>query len=90
MLDEALYYAKRGWYVFPCREKPSAPYIDNNVEKVSLEKTPYTTNGLNDATTDADQIRAWWTQWEDAMIGVNAGLSGLFVVDIDKKECKRL
>ena len=85
MLDEALYYAKRGWYVFPCREKPSAPYIDNNVEKVSLEKTPYTTNGLNDATTDADQIRAWWTQWEDAMIGVNAGLSGLFVVDIDKK-----
>lgn len=85
MLDEALYYANRGWYVFPCREKPSAPYVVNEVEKISLEKTPYTTNGLNDATLDPDQIKAWWTQWEDAMIGVNAGLSGLFVIDIDKK-----
>lgn len=85
MLDEALYYAKRGWYVFPCREKPGTPYIVNNIEKISLEKTPYTTNGLNDATLDSDQIREWWTKWENAMIGVNAGLSGLFVIDIDKK-----
>lgn len=85
MLEEALYYASRGWKVFPCRERPSAPYISDGMEKISPEKTPYTGNGLHEATTDAGQIRDWWTAWPNAMVGVNAGESGLFVIDIDKK-----
>jgi len=85
MLSEALNYAKRGWYVFPCREKPGAPFTRNNEQVIPQEKTPYVAKGLLDATKDEDQIRAWWSKWQDAMIGVNAGMSGLFVVDIDKK-----
>ncbi|NLW47401.1 MAG: hypothetical protein GXY86_08705, partial [Firmicutes bacterium] len=85
MLDEALFYAQKGWYVFPCREKPGAPYIRNGQSVTPTEKSPYTANGLNDATIDEDQIRKWWGTWSNALIGVNAGLSNLFVVDIDKK-----
>jgi len=86
MLEEALYYANRGWYVFPCREKPTYG-LDENGETVVTkgEKTPYTTHGLLDATIDSDQIVAWWGTWKNAMIGINAGKSGLFVIDIDKK-----
>ena len=85
ILEEALAYAKRGWYVFPAREKPGQPYVRNGELYTPEEKTPYTAKGLLDATRDEDQIRAWWTTWENALIGVNAGESGLFVVDIDKK-----
>lgn len=90
MLLEAVEYAKRGWYVFPCREKPGATFVRNGIEVTPVEKTPYVANGLNDATLDLDQIKAWWTKWENAMIGVNAGKSGLFVIDIDKKHVNGL
>ena len=63
----ALAYASRGWPVFPC--KP--------------DKKPYTEHGFLDATTDPDVIRAWWTKWPDAQIGVACGASGLVVVDLD-------
>lgn len=85
MLVEALGYAKRGWYVFPCREKPGAPFLRNGETVTPSEKQPYVSKGLNDATLDEEQITAWWKMWPNAMIGVNAGKSGLFVVDIDKK-----
>jgi len=85
MLQEALDYAARGWYVFPCREKPGEPFNRNGEQVTPSEKTPYISKGLNDATLDADQIQAWWKMWPNAMIGINAGKSGLFVVDIDKK-----
>ena len=85
MLEEALYYASKGWYVFPCREKPTEYSATGGEIAVKQEKTPYTAHGLLDATRDEDQIIAWWSTWKNAMIGVNAGLSGLFVIDIDKK-----
>jgi len=90
LLSEALSYARRGWYVFPCREKPGNPFTRNGEIIKPTEKQPYVTNGLNDATIDEDQITAWWNKWSDAMIGVNAGKSGLFVIDIDKKHVNGL
>lgn len=90
LLTEALSYARRGWYVFPCREKPGNPFSRNGEMITPTEKQPYVTKGLNDATLDEDQIVAWWTKWPNAMIGVNAGKSGLFVVDIDKKHVNGL
>ena len=91
MLEEALAYARRGWYVFPCREKPGQPYTNKNGDTITpLEKTPYVSGGLNSATLDEDQITTWWTAWENALIGVNAGKSGLFVIDIDKKHVNGL
>lgn len=85
MLSSALEYARRGWYVFPCREKPGDPYVRSGETIIPKEKQPYVGKGLHEATRDEEQIRAWWGMWNDALIGVNAGKSGLFVVDIDKK-----
>lgn len=90
MLEEALGYIRRGWYVFPCREKPGESFHRNGEVITPAEKTPYVSKGLNDASIDEDQIRAWWEMWPDAMIGINAGKSGLFVIDIDKKHVNGL
>lgn len=90
MLSEALDYARRGWYVFPCREKPGASYVKNGVSITPTEKQPYVYKGLHDASIDPEQIKAWWQKWPDALIGINAGKSGLFVVDIDKKHINGL
>lgn len=90
MLEEALQYVRRGWYVFPCREKPGTPFTKDGELVTPPEKTPYVAKGLNDATLDEDQVKAWWTTWKNAMIGINAGKSGLFVIDIDKKHVNGL
>lgn len=73
MLDAALGYARdAGWPVFPCR--PS-------------NKGPLTPNGHKDATTDEARIRAWWSQWPDAMIGIPMGpKTGVFVIDLDVRD----
>lgn len=47
-------------------------------------KVPLTEHGVHDATTDAEQIRAWWTQWPDANIGIACG-GGLVVLDVDPR-----
>ena len=67
-LQTVLTYAKQGIPVFPC--KP--------------DKTPYVKGGFKAATTDEQQIRAWWIAWPDAMIGLPMGkVSGLWALDVD-------
>ena len=61
-LDDALAYAARGWPVFPLRPG----------EKVPLIAKAAGGNGVHDATTDPDQIRAWWTKHPTANIGLAA------------------
>ena len=69
LLEAALRYAELGWHVFPIA--PGG-------------KTPITTHGVKDATTDTEQIKAWWAMWPDANIAVACGrASGIFVGDID-------
>jgi len=55
LLAAALDDARRGIPVFPCHP---------------ADKRPLTRNGFKDATTDEQQIRAWWQQWPDALIGM--------------------
>lgn len=74
LLQAALEYAARGWYVFPC------------IEKGEKAKHPYTKNGFKDASTDPKIIRQWWTRFPDALIGIACGKSRLFVVDLDVKD----
>jgi hypothetical protein len=69
LLAAALGYASNGWRVFPL--KPGT-------------KTPMTSRGHHNATTDEAQIRAWWTTWPDANIGLVAG-DGLAVLDVDPR-----
>jgi hypothetical protein len=90
LLEAALRYAKRGWYVFPTREKPGKPYIDKNgKEKICKEKTPYTFNGFKEATLDEEKIRKWWEEHPEAMIGISCGDSKLFVIDVDTHNGKQ-
>lgn len=84
MCQAALFYARRGWPVFPCRECDES--VDRgDGKKLFKAKAPYTKNGLKDATTDAHQIRIWWTRWPNAMIGLPQGANGCFVLDFDPR-----
>ena len=53
MLEYALKYAAHGWAIIPCR---------------SGDKRPATQHGCLDATTDPEQIRAWWDEQPDLNI----------------------
>lgn len=67
-LTAALRYARRGWAVFPLHGK--RPYPG--------------TNGHNEATTDAHQIRRWWKAWPDANVGIACDSQrGPVVIDVD-------
>ena len=71
MLHEALWYAAAfRWAIFPI--KPQS-------------KEPATAHGFKDATTDPEQIAAWWSK-TDYNIGVDCGRSGLAVIDLDGPE----
>lgn len=58
LLNAALWYAGQGLLVFPVR-----PGL----------KTPATRHGFKEATTAAGMIRAWWSTWPDANIGLPTG-----------------
>lgn len=95
LVEYALAYAELGFYVFPChapirrdgwncsceawKRKKFSPDFDCS----NPGKHPRTKNGLDDATTDPEQIKRWWRQWPNANIGINCGQSGILVVDLD-------
>jgi putative DNA primase/helicase len=88
MCSAALQYARRGWAIFPCRERDGEPYFDRKTgaEKRAKAKQPYVGNGLKDATTDEQRIENWWRRDPEAMIAVPQGINGMFVVDFDPRE----
>lgn len=49
------------------------------------QKVPLTKNGHLDASQDPGIIEDWWRQHPDAYPGVATGMSGIVVLDIDKK-----
>ncbi|WP_415519298.1 MAG: bifunctional DNA primase/polymerase [Desulfovibrio aminophilus] len=47
-------------------------------------KRPLTPHGLKDASADPEQIKAWWTKWPSAQIGLPTGKNvNAFVLDMD-------
>jgi hypothetical protein len=73
MLDAALRYAERGRAVLP----------------VSRSKKPINANGSRSATTDSQQIAAWWQAHPTAQIGIATGsISGIWVIDVELKNGK--
>lgn len=81
----ALSYARRGWPVFPCRER-DFEMTKGNGDKLTLKaKAPYSGSGVKDATRDEGVITGWWRRWPDAMIGLAMGHNGLFALDFDPR-----
>lgn len=64
--EAALSYARAGLAVFPCRVGG---------------KAPLTPRGFLDASSNEEQVRAWWLQWPEANIGIPT--EGFAVIDID-------
>ena len=77
MLDAALSYAKRGWRVFPL----FGP-LDPVPKDATPGKSPRTTHGVKDATTDEAKIQRWWGMWPTSNIGLATGAE-FVVLDID-------
>jgi putative DNA primase/helicase len=67
--DAALRLAEQGKPVFPLAER---------------QKIPVHKGGFHNATTDPDQIRAWWTENPNYNVAVPTGdASGYVVIDVD-------
>ena len=76
LIDFALQYASRGWFIFPLKPRSKLPLISKAAGG----------NGFKDATTDLAQIERWWSACPEANIGLSTGPSRLLVVDIDGPE----
>ncbi|MGO9121687.1 MAG: phage/plasmid primase, P4 family [Desulfomonilaceae bacterium] len=86
LLEAALAYAKRGWYVIPLHE----PTVDgcscgNPDCGNSAGKHPRIKNWQRACSRDPEVIRGWWEQWPEANVGIVAGISNRVVLDVDKK-----
>ena len=75
-LDWALWYASQGFHVFPCPAGQKSP-----------AGSPYSSK---QATTDPEQIKAWYADDPDLNIAIRLDFSGLMCVDVDsyKSDCK--
>jgi hypothetical protein len=71
-LEAALRYGAGGRRIFPCNKA----------------RRPLTTHGFRDASSDPNQIRAWWQNHPHALIGFWPGPSDIAVLDIDMKNGK--
>lgn len=94
LLPWAEWYATEGWPVVPLHTptkfgpKKGDRRAECSCRKDRCEsqgKHPRTPNGLTGATTNLDQIRAWWEQWPDANIGLVTGIA-FDVLDLDGVE----
>ena len=81
----ALSYARRGWPVFPCRERDETITSFGGKTRILKAKAPYGGSGVKDATTDEEVIKGWWKRWPNAMIGLAMGHNGLFALDFDPR-----
>lgn len=68
VLAQALALARHGWAVFPCHPG---------------QKTPATTHGFRDASTDPEQITGWFAAHQDRNLAVATGAPGPDVLDVD-------
>jgi putative DNA primase/helicase len=99
LLAAALSYGARGWPVFPCNPKNKQPLLAG--DRDAAGNPIKGTGGVKKATTDPEQIHAWWKRWPTALVGLAtghptkgtetaeqpAGLR-LFVVDFDPRTDK--
>lgn len=77
LVEQALAYAQNGWPVFPVHGKVPYKFLLPGIQS----------HGHKDATTDPEQIQAWWTYHPGANIALPTGnVSGIIVLDMDVPE----
>ncbi|MBA7562413.1 hypothetical protein ES708_04065 [subsurface metagenome] len=82
----ALMYARKGLAVLPLHYPVNGVCSCKKDKCRSIGKHPIAKHGVNDATTDEDTIRIWWSKWPNANIGIATGKkSKLIVIDIDPR-----
>lgn len=86
LIDAALgYAADHDWPVFPCHWIEDG-HCSCGQTDCSAGKHPLTPAGFKDASTDPLLIKAWWSKWPLANIGIPTGMiSKTAVVDVDDK-----
>ena len=93
----ALKYAEKGWPVFPlhtaidgkCSCGNPKCNESNNVGKHPRWDQETLPNGFKNATTNVEQVKAWWKRWPDANIGVATGVKSFVVLDVDGPKGKK-
>jgi hypothetical protein len=81
----ALWWASRGWRVFPLCSPEMGDHIHFRAKEAcdkDLGKTPMVGGGFKPGTCDPAQIREWWSKWPNANIG-STPPDDHFVIDID-------
>lgn len=91
LVDYALWYASRGWHVFPLHGISGGRCTCGHGDCESPGKHPRISKkaggrGALNATTDRATIEAWWAKWPNANVGLATGPSGLVVLDVDGPE----
>ena len=82
----ALRYARRGYLVLPVHTIVGSKCSCGDAACSSPGKHPRTRHGIKDATASKSQIKAWFSRWSHANIGIAAGsASGILVLDIDPR-----
>lgn len=71
----ALDSARARFPVFPCRPTPEGSFG---------AKSPRVSGGHRAGTTDEAQIRAWWAQWPDSLVGLGLAETGIMAIDADR------
>ena len=83
LLDSALRYVRKGKSILPLHGiQEDGSCTCGRADCSSPGKHPRISNGVKGASSDAEQIRAWWERWPDANIGRTTG-SGEGVIDVD-------
>ena len=82
-LKAALWYAKQGFSVIPCR----APYADKEGKDVKIPQVEW--KEYQDRRATEDEIKAWYEKFPDARLGIVTGkISNIMVVDADSEKAK--
>lgn len=86
MLTAALWYAVRGFPVFPVHSAAGGRCSCGKSNCAHPGKHPRTAHGFKDATTDVARIKECWGKWPEANIGMPTGaVTGLLVIDVDPR-----
>lgn len=87
LVEVAVRYAEHGWPVLPLHSPADGGCTCHVADCGSPGKHPRTARGVHQATTDVDQVRAWWDRWPHANVGIATGTgSALLVLDVDLPE----